>query len=47
MSGKATSLKAKIRNMAREKNMSPQIVMQNFMFEKFMERLSVSDYQCI
>ena len=45
MSGKATSLKAKIRNMAREKHMSAQIVMQNFMFEKFIERLSVSDYK--
>jgi len=45
MSRKATSLKAKIKNMARAKNMSAQIVMQNFMFEKFLERLSVSDYK--
>lgn len=45
MSSKSTSLKAKIRNMAREKNISAQIVMQNFMFEKFIERLSVSDYK--
>jgi predicted nucleotidyltransferase component of viral defense system len=45
MTGKAMSLKAKIRNLAKEKNMSAQVVLQNFMFERFLERLSKSDYK--
>ncbi|WP_291405738.1 nucleotidyl transferase AbiEii/AbiGii toxin family protein [Acidaminobacter sp.] len=45
MSGKAMSLKAKIRNMARIKDMSAQVVLQNYMFERFLERLSKSEYQ--
>lgn len=45
MSGKAMSLKAKIRNLARVKDMSAQVVLQNYMFERFMERLSQSKYQ--
>lgn len=45
MSGRDMSLKAKIRKLAREKNMSPQVVLQNFMFERFLERLSKSDYK--
>ncbi|PKM64868.1 MAG: nucleotidyl transferase AbiEii/AbiGii toxin family protein [Firmicutes bacterium HGW-Firmicutes-20] len=39
------SLKAKIRNLAREKDMSAQVVLQNYMFERFLERLSKSKYQ--
>ena len=42
MSGKAMSLKAKIRNLARKKDMSAQVVLQNYMFERFLERLSKS-----
>lgn len=45
MSGKAMSLKAKIRNLARKKDMSAQVVLQNYMFERFLERLSQSKYQ--
>ena len=45
MNGKAMSLKAKIRNLAREKDMSAQVVLQNYMFERFLERLSQSKYQ--
>lgn len=44
MSGKAMSLKAKIRNLAKEKNMSAQVILQNYMFERFLERLSKSEY---
>ena len=44
MSGKAMSLKAKIRNLARKKDMSAQVVLQNYMFERFLERLSKSEY---
>ena len=32
MRGKAMSLKAKIRNLARKKDMSAQVVLQNYMF---------------
>ena len=45
MSGKAMSLKAKIRNLARKKDMSAQVVLQNYMFERFLERLSKSKYK--
>jgi hypothetical protein len=45
MSNGAMSLKAKIRNFANEKNLPAQIVLQNFMFERFLERLSKSRYQ--
>lgn len=45
MNGKAMSLKAKIRSLARKKDMSAQVVLQNYMFERFLERLSKSDYK--
>jgi len=45
VSGKAMSLKAKIRNLARKKDMSAQVVLQNYMFERFLERLSKSAYK--
>lgn len=45
MSGKAMSLKAKIRNFAKQKNMSAQVALQNYMFERFLERLSRSAYK--
>ncbi len=45
MSGKARSLKTKIRNLARKKDMSAQVVLQNYMFERFLERLSKSAYK--
>lgn len=44
MSGKAMSLKANIRNLAKKKNLSAQVVLQNYMFERFLERLSKSAF---
>jgi predicted nucleotidyltransferase component of viral defense system len=41
----ATSLKAKIRKMSKDKNISAQVILQNFMFERFLERLSLSAYR--
>lgn len=41
----AMQLKAIIKNLAKEKNISAQLVMQNFMLERFLERISVSKYQ--
>lgn len=45
MTGKATSLKAKIRNIARKQKVSAQVILQNYMFERFLERLSRSSYK--
>lgn len=39
------SLKAKIKNLAKNKNMSAQVVLQNYMFERFLERISKSQYK--
>lgn len=44
MSSKAMSLKGKIRNYAKSNNIAAQVVLQNYMFERFLERLSVSEY---
>lgn len=41
----AMSLKAKIRNMAKEKNISAQVILQNYMFERLLVRLSASEYK--
>ena len=41
----AMQLKAIIRNLAKEKNISAQLVMQNFMLERLLERISMSKYQ--
>lgn len=38
-------LKAIIKNIAKEKSISAQLVMQNFMLERLLERVSVSKYQ--
>lgn len=37
-------LKEKINNMAKTKNISSQIILQNYMFERFLERVSKSKY---
>ena len=42
---KAMSLKAKIRNIAKSKNIPAQVILQNYMFERFLERLSKSEYK--
>lgn len=38
-------LKGKIRNIANSKNLRPQEVLQMFFFERFLERLSKSEYK--
>ena len=41
----AMQLKAVMKNIAKEKHISAQLVMQNFMLERLLERISVSKYQ--
>lgn len=45
MSSKAMSLKGKIKNYAKTKSIAAQVVLQNYMFERFLARLSMSEYQ--
>ena len=45
MSSKGMSLKGRINNYAKENGIAAQVVLQNFMFERFLERLSRSEYQ--
>ena len=45
MSSKAMSLKAKIRNYAKDNRIAAQVVLQNYMFERFLARLSLSEYR--
>lgn len=40
----AMQLKAILKNMAKEKNVSAQLVLQNYMLERLLERVSVSPY---
>ena len=42
---KSMSLKAKIRNIAKQKNLPAQVILQNYMFERLLVRLSVSEYK--
>lgn len=42
---KSMSIKAKIRNLAKKNNISAQVILQNYMFERFLERISKSDYR--
>ena len=41
----AMQLKAKIRNISREKRISAQVVLQNYMMERLLERVSNSLYK--
>ena len=41
----AMRLKAKIRNIAKQKNIPAQVILQNYMFERLLVRLSESDYK--
>ncbi len=41
----AMSLKAKIKNIAKQKSIPAQVVLQNYMFERFLIRLSKSEYK--
>lgn len=45
MSSKAMSLKGRIKNYAKHSNIAAQVVLQNYMFECFLSRLSVSEYK--
>ena len=45
MSSRAMSLKARIRNYAKENRVAAQVVLQNYMFERFLVRLSQSEYR--
>lgn len=38
----AMQLKAIIKNISKEKQISAQLVMQNFMLERLLERISIS-----
>ena len=42
---KAMSLKAKIRNIAKQKSIPAQVILQNYMFERLLVRLSMSEYK--
>ncbi len=44
MSARAMSLKGRIKNYAKSNNIAAQVVLQNYMFERFLERLSKSEY---
>ncbi|MCR1840483.1 nucleotidyl transferase AbiEii/AbiGii toxin family protein [Murimonas intestini] len=44
MSSKAMSLKAKIKKYAKSNNIAAQVVLQNYMFERFLVRMSESEY---
>ena len=39
------ALKDKAKNFAKQNNLPVQVVLQNFMFERFLERLSNSKYK--
>lgn len=41
----AMQLKAIVKNVAKEKKISAQLVLQNFMLERFLERVSLSSYR--
>ena len=41
----AMQLKAIVKNIAKEKKISAQLVLQNYMLERFLERVSLSRYR--
>jgi hypothetical protein len=41
----AMSLKAKIRNIAKRKNITAQVILQNYMFKRLLVRLATSKYK--
>ena len=45
MSANAMSFNAQIRNLAKKRNVQAQVLLQNYMFERFLERLSLSEYR--
>ena len=45
MSSRAMSLKSKIKNYAKDNHIAAQVVLQNYMFERLLARLSRSEYR--
>jgi len=41
----STQLKALIRNLSKKSNVEAEILLRNFMMERFLERIAVSDYE--
>ncbi len=41
----AWQLKDRIRNLAKSKSADAQVLMRNYMMERFLERISVSEYR--
>lgn len=41
----AMGLKARLRNLAKEKGLPAQVILQNYMFERFLVRLAASEYK--
>jgi predicted nucleotidyltransferase component of viral defense system len=41
----STQLKALVRNLSKTKNVEAEIILRNFMLERFLERISVSPYK--
>ena len=41
----ARQLKDLIRNLSREKSADAQLLMRNYMMERFLERISLSEYR--
>ena len=41
----STQLKALVRNLSTAKNVETEIILRNFMLERFLERISVSKYK--
>jgi hypothetical protein len=45
MSSRSMRLKARINNYAKKHTIAAQVVLQNYMFERFLERLSKSEHK--
>ena len=40
----STQLNARVRNLAKEKNVGAEIILRNYMLERLLERISLSSY---
>lgn len=45
MIANAMSLKAKMRNLAKQKSLPAQVILQNCMFERLLVRIATSTYK--
>jgi len=41
----STQLKALVRNLSKEKNVEAEVILRHFMLERFLERISISEYK--